>query len=543
VSSDQPSAGLAEPWSLSGVLHVIRPSLLAMAVLIATGGVAAADAQPVHPFESADWSIPANGVDTRILAALEQRGIEPAHPCSDEVFIRRASLDVIGTLPQAEDVRSFLADGRPEKRAELIEALLQREEFADYWALKWCDLLRVKAEFPINLWPNAVQAYHRWIRDAVRANRPYDQFVRELLTSSGSNFRVPPVNFYRAAQSREPSGLAEVVALTFMGTRIGSWPEGERSNLAAFFSRVAYKGTDEWKEQIVYSDPTAMDTFEAVFPDGTTVTIGPGEDPRVTFADWLITADNPWFARSIVNRLWSWLMGRGIVHEPDDLRPDNPPVNPELLSYLEDELVASGYDLKHIYRLILNSRTWQQSAIARSDDPDAAAMFACYPMRRLDAEVLIDALDWIGGTGETYTSPIPEPFTWIPEEQRTIALADGSITSTFLQMFGRPPRDTGLEAERSTDTTDAQRLYLLNSTDVYRRIANSIRLRRIAIAAGSDTAELIRGVYLTLLSREPTADELAAAQAYWQTSGLSSQNAAADLAWALVNSMEFLYRH
>ncbi len=525
------------------MLHVIRPSLLAMAVLIAAVGATATLAQPVRPFESVDWSIPANGVDTRVLAALEQRGIEPALPCSDEVFIRRAYLDVIGTLPEPEDVRSFLADDRPEKRAELIEALLAREEFADYWALKWCDLLRVKAEFPINLWPNAVQAYHRWIRDAVRENRPYDQFVRELLTCSGSNFRVPPVNFYRAAQNREPSGLAEVVALTFMGTRIGNWPEERRANLAAFFSRVAYKGTDEWKEQIVYSDPTANDTFEAVFPDGTMVTIGPGEDPRVAFADWLITADNPWFARSIVNRVWSWLMGRGIVHEPDDLRPDNPPVNPALLSYLEDELVASGYDLKHIYRLILNSRTWQQSSIARSDDPDATAMFACYPVRRLDAEVLIDALDWIGGTGESYTSPVPEPFTWIPEEQRTIALADGSITSTFLQMFGRPPRDTGLESERSTDTTDAQRLYLLNSTDVYRRIANSIRLRRIAIAAGGDTAELIGGVYLTLLSREPTADELAAAQAYWQTSGLSSENAAIDLAWALVNSMEFLYRH
>ena len=534
---------MAQPWTFPGVLHVIRPSLLAMAVLMAVLGGQAAQSQPVSPFESDAWSVPGNGVDARVLAALEQRGIEPALPCSDEVFIRRAYLDVIGTLPEAAAVRAFLQDDRPGKRAELIDALLAREEFADYWALKWCDLLRVKAEFPVNLWPNAVQAYHRWIRDAIRENRPYDQFVRELLTSSGSNFRVAPVNFYRAVQSREPSGLAEVVALTFMGVRVANWPEERRADMAAFFSRVAYKGTDEWKEEIVYSDPAATDTFEAVFPDGATATIGPGDDPRVVFADWLIAPDNPWFARNIVNRVWSWLMGRGIIHEPDDIRPDNPPVNPELLSYLEDELVAGGYDLKHIYRLILNSRAWQQSAIARSDDPDAEAMFACYPVRRLDAEVLIDALDWIGGTGESYTSPIPEPFTWIPEEQRTIALADGSITSNFLQMFGRPPRDTGLESERSNDTTDAQRLYLLNSTDVYRRIANSVRLRRVAIAAGGDGAELTRGVYLTLLSREPTPDELAAAEAYRQTSGLSSENAATDLAWALINSMEFLYRH
>ena len=213
----------------------MRPSLLAMAVVIAVHGGQAADSQPVRPFETDTWSVPANGVDTRVLAALQQRGIEPAHPCSDEVFIRRVHLDAIGTLPEPSDVRQFLQDGRPDKRATLIEALLEREEFSDYWALKWGDLLRVKAEFPINLWPNAVQAYHRWIRDAVKENRPYDQFVRELLTSSGSNFRVPPVNFYRGVQSREPSGLAEAVALTFMGVRVASWPEDRRENMAVFF--------------------------------------------------------------------------------------------------------------------------------------------------------------------------------------------------------------------------------------------------------------------------------------------------------------------
>jgi hypothetical protein len=521
----------------------MRPALLAMAVVMAAHGGQAADSQAVRPFESDTWAVPANGVDTRVLAALQQRGIEPAHPCSDEVFIRRVYLDAIGTLPEPSDVHQFLQDGRPGKRATVIEALLEREEFADYWALKWGDLLRVKAEFPINLWPNAVQCYHRWLRDAVKDNMPYDQFVRELLTSSGSNFRVPPVNFYRAVQSREPAGLAEAVALTFMGVRFASWPEDRREGMAAFFSRVAYKPTDEWKEEIVLSDPAATDTFEATFPDGTTAVIGPDDDPRVTFADWLITADNPWFARNIVNRVWAWLLGRGIIHEPDDIRPDNPPVNPELLSYLEEELVGAEWDLRHIYRLILNSRTYQQSPIARSDDPQAEAMFACYPVRRLDAEVLIDALDWVGGTGQSYSSPIPEPFTFTPEEQRTIALADGSITSTFLQMFGRPPRDTGLESERSNNTTDAQRLYLLNSTDVYNRIAKSIRLRRIAIEAGGDRAELIRGVYMTLLSRDPMASEQAAAEAYWDSSGLSPENAAIDLAWALINTMEFLHRH
>ncbi len=520
----------------------MRRVLAAIAVCTAVGGRYAAAETPCA-YERAAWPVPTNGVDVRVLAALRQRGMDHAHPCSDEVFVRRVCLDVTGTLPDPARVADFLRDERPDKRARLVDELLAREEYADYWTLKWCDLLRVKAEFPINLWPNAVQVYHRWIRDAVRTNRPYDQFVRELLTSSGSNFRVAPVNFYRAVQSREPPGLAEAVALTWMGARIAGWPADRRDGMAALFSRVAFKGTDEWKEEIVCCNPAQRAPFEAVLPDGTTAKIAEGRDPRTVFADWLITPENPWFTPCIVNRVWAWLLGRGIVHEPDDIRPDNPPVNPELLRYLQAELAGAGYDLKHIFRLILNSRTYQQSPVARGSQAAAETVFACYPVRRLDAEVLIDALDWLGGKGEAYESRVPEPFTWIPEEQRTIALADGSITSTFLLLFGRPARDTGLESERSNDATDAQRLFMLNSTEVYNRLARSIRLRRLALAAGGDRAGLIRGVYLTLLSRAPTATELAAAEQYWQVAGRDPNEATTDLAWALVNSMEFLYRH
>jgi len=488
-------------------------------------------------------TVPPNLVDAPVLATLRARGIEPANLCSDEVFIRRVHLDVIGTLPEPQEVLRFLQDRRPDKRAALIETLLVREEFADYWALKWCDLLRVKAEFPINLWPNAVQAYHRWIRDAVRENKPYDQFVRALLTSSGSNFRMPPVNFYRAIQGRDPSAIAGAVALTFMGTRIENWPQDRRLGMAAFFSRIAYRYTGEWKEEIVSLNPASSTTLEAVFPDGRAVRIPPGEDPRRVFTDWLIAPDNPWFARNIVNRVWAWLMGRGIIHEPDDVRPDNPPANPELLTLLEKELVKAKYDLRHIYRLILNSRTYQQSPIPRSNASETEALFACYPVRRLDAEVLIDALDWIGGAGESYESPIPEPFTFIPQNQRTIALADGSISSQFLEMFGRPARDTGLESERNNQVTDTQRLHLLNSTDVQRKIEQSARLRMIAQNAKGDRRDLISRIYLNILSRFPTPAELAAMEKYFQTPGLNPTQAATDLAWALINTKEFLYRH
>ena len=522
------------------MLHSMRLVLSAAVVLLVVSGTVAA---APRPFESETWAAPANGVDARVLAALKAEEITPAQPCSDAVFVRRVHLDVTGALPEPSVVVEFLADTRPDKRALLIDELLAGEAFVDYWTLKWCDLLRVKAEFPINLWPNGVQAYHRWIRQAVKTNLPYDQFARQLLTASGSNFRVPPVNFYRAVQSRKPDGLADAVALTLMGTRFGKWPEARRNDMAAFFSRVEFKPTDEWKEQIIQCSVAKTEAFDAVFPDGTKVRIAAGSDPRVVFADWLITPENPWFARSISNRVWAWLLGRGIIHEPDDIRPDNPATNPDLLRHLAQELVGAKYDLRHLFRLILNSRTYQQSPVPRSVHPAAEAMFACYPVRRLDAEVLIDALHWVGGSKERYESRVPEPFTWIPMEQRTIALADGSITSNFLQMFGRPSRDTGRESERNSKMSDGQRLFMLNSTDVYKRITESVRLRRVALAAGADRTKLIQGVYLTLLSREPTAAEMTKADGYWESSKLSPNQATTDLAWALINSMEFLYRH
>lgn len=517
---------------------------LSIAVLL--GGVAAlslvrsASAQAVS---AADSNAPLSPVDARVMPVLQARGLEPAESCTDAVFLRRVYLDVIGTVPEPAAAREFLKDERPDKRARLIEDLLARDEFADYWAMKWCDLLRVKSEFPINLWPNAVQAYHRWIRDAIRSNLPYDEFVRALLTSSGSNFRVPPVNFYRAVQNRDPAGLAQAVALTFMGTRLEQWPADQRAQMAAFFSQVAYKKTAEWKEEIVFRDPAPHGPLQAVFPDGTVIEIPAETDPREIFAAWLLAPDNPWFARGAVNRVWAWLLGRGIIHEPDDIRPDNPAVFPELLAWLEDELRAANYDLKHVYRLILNSSVYQQSSVPRAPLEDAWVWFACYPVRQLDAEVLCDALCWLGGSGESYSSMIPEPFTYVPRYQRTIALADGSITSPFLEMFGRPARDTGLDSERNSQPSDKQRLHLLNSTDIQRKIENSPRLDRLMKESRRNPEMLIRGIYLGVLSRYPTAEEVATAQGYAEDSGAAPKQVAADLVWALVNSKEFLYRH
>jgi len=499
--------------------------------------------QDIHQFENDDISIPISQIDVRVLVSLKEKDIQPARPCSDEVFIRRIYLDVIGALPDSRSIHKFMDDSNPDKRAALIDYLLEQEEFADYWSLKWCDLLRVKAEFPINLWPNAVQAYHHWIREAIKQNMPYDKFARALLTTSGSNFREPPVNFYRAMQGREPSAIAAAVAQMFMGTRIDQWPKDRRVGMEAFFTRIAFKKTAEWKEEIVSLDPAPTKPLDAFFPDGGKVTIQPDVDPRLVFADWLITKENQWFSLNIVNRIWAWLLGRGIIHEPDDIRPDNPGVNPRLLACLEKELIKSNFNMKHIFRLILNSRTYQQSPIPLSDHPDAEALFAHYPVRRLEAEVLIDALCWISGTTEAYSSPIPEPFTNIPEEHRTINLADGSITSQFLEMFGRPARDTGFESERNNRPTDAQRLHMLNSTHIQKKIEDSERLKKLIKATRGKPGPIINSIYINVLSRYPTDYELNAVQNYYDFNRLSVKQASIDLVWALINSKEFLYRH
>jgi len=485
---------------------------------------------------------PETQIDRIVLDQLQRMGIAPANLCSDAVFIRRVYLDAIGTLPTADEVKQFMLDKRPDKRRLLIDRLLERDEFADYWAMKWCDLLRVKAEFPINLWPNAAQAYHRWVRSALRQNMPYDRFARDLLTASGSNFRVPQVNFYRAMQDRSPEGVARAVALTFMGVRAEKWPANSLKGMAAFFSQLGYKTTGEWKEEIVYWNPAATNAqLAGVLPDGTRVEFNGERDPRELFADWLVNPQNPWFTRNIVNRVWSWLFGRGVVHEPDDIRPDNPPVNPALLVYLEHELIGANYDLKHIYRLILNSHIYQLSSLSRTNAAVAGANFAFYPVRRLDAEVIIDALNQITGATDQYISPVPEPFTVLPEAVRAIALPDASITSPTLELFGRPPRDTGVESERNNRLTAAQRLYLLNSSAIQRKLEQSRLIRSLA-NADVPLPDAVTTLYLTILSRYPTETELRTVQAY-ADSGATRTQTILDVAWALINSAEFIYRH
>ncbi|VGO20925.1 DUF1553 domain-containing protein [Pontiella sulfatireligans] len=498
-------------------------------------------------------------IDRLVSAKLDELGIPTSDPCTDEVFLRRVYFDLIGTLPTQSEAREFLGSHSINKRSELIEQLFDRPEFADYWSLKWCDLLRVKAEFPSKLWPNAVQAYHRWVRTALFNNMPYDDFVRALLTSSGSNFREAPVNFYRAMPNREPAEIARVVALTFMGMRTDKWGKDQLLGMAAFFGKVGYKGTAEWKEEIVFFDPSKEfldpDTKKPVelrLPGGESVELLSNGDPRLAFTDWLVGSKV--FANSMVNRIWFWLLGRGIVHEADDIRDDNPPQNPALLDFLAQELVDSGYDMRHIYRIILNSKTYQLSSIHNEGNLSDEANFSRYYVRRLDAEVLIDAICQITGTTESYSSAIPEPFTFIPEDQRSITLADGSITSPFLDLYGRPPRATGYESERNNTPSSAQKLHMLNSTHIQQKLQKNKAL--LGLRAGTAKSkknkqvkspwkspeQVVEDMYLTILSRYPTAQEKETALVYYRETG-NNYNASVDLAWALLNTKEFIYKH
>ncbi len=568
---------------------MMNTSLISAVVFLAVADGDAAPQPAPNVFESPARPTPASQLDKIVFAKLSKLDIQPVL-CSDAVFVRRAYLDVIGALPTAQEVKQFIEDpDTKNKRRALVDRLLERDEFADYWSMRWGDILRIKAEFPVNLWPNAAQAYHRWVRASIAQNKPYDKFVREMLTSSGSNFRVGQVNFYRAIQNRTPEGIATAVALTFMGSRAESWPKDRLSGMAVFFSQIGYKPTREWKEENVFWDPlhsavpfanAAPDEaakkaspaapappaesgpLTAVFPDGTKIELPPNRDPREVFADWLIQPKNPWFTRSIANRVWAWLLGRGIIHEPDDIREDNRPGNPALLAYLEKELIASRYDLKRLYRLILTSNTYQFSSMPRFNSPAAEANFAGYPLRRLDAEVLIDAINKITGTSDLYTSPIPEPFTYIPRDKPAIAIADGSITSPFLALFGRSARATGMENERINKPVPAQWLHMLNSSHIQGKLEQGPKIRAI-FDSGRKPDEIIEELYLTILSRKPTAEEMKGLEEFGTPvarkpakAGKADKSARpakptvvkrrddwVDIAWALINSSEFLYRH
>ena len=443
--------------------------------------------------------------------------------CSDEVFLRRAYLTVTGAIPTPNEALAFIDDRTENKREQLIDKLIESELGLKYMQMRWGDILRIKSEFPSNLWPNGVQAYNRWIYEQLMNNVPYDKMVHDLLISAGSNFRAPASNFYRGFQKRTPKNIYDNINLLFLGNREVT------DNGEICFSQIKYKSTKEWKEEIVYIDIHKKVPHQKIeLDDCTTITLRPDTDWRESYVSWLTSPNNRRFAEVMANRMWYWVFGKGIVHEPDDWRYDNNPSDPELLKELTDYFIAQKFDLRALMKKILMS--------------DQFNSVDNYTPQRLPAEVIVDAISSVTGIWDTYTSRVPEPFTVYPPKTRATHLGDATVSSSELELFGKVSRDVSLESQRNNNITSRQLLYLMNSSVLESHIRKSSVLQRIYLRS-IDMEQLANSITLLVLSRRATKDEIALYSQHMTQNNLPMMEAAIDIMWMQINSNEFLYNH
>ncbi len=488
-----------------------------------------------------------NPIDAAVFAKLNRMRIAPSEPATDADFLRRVYLDVIGVLPTPEESRAFLGDASPEKRAKLIQTLVQRPEFADFWTLKFSDVLRSNSRL---IQAKGTHAFQRWVHSNLERNVPMDQLVRELLTADGSTFQNPAANYYRIA--RDPESAAETTAQLFLGVRIQcakchnhlfeKWTQDDYYGFAAFFSRVKQKAGTLPDEEIVFSagdgEVRQLRTGQVMKPKALG---GPVLEPadatgdrREELAKWLTSADNPFFARSLVNRVWYHLMGRGIVDPVDDFRDSNPASNDELLDGLARAFVQNGYDLRKLVSMIAGSRTYQLSAQTNSMNAHDTIYFSHAYTKLLPAEVLLDAISTVTGTLTTFGS--------LPPGTRAVQIPDGRMENPFLKTFGRPARELACECERETDANLAQALQLIGGSTVHDKLRSDTgRMASLAKDMESNE-EITRALYMVAFSREPSASELAAAVKHLDGAS-DRRQAVEDLGWVLINSKEFLFRH
>ncbi len=447
--------------------------------------------------------------------------------CSDEVFLRRVYLTVTGALPTPQQAVDFIEDQSSNKREVLIDKLLESELGLKYMQMRWGDILRIKSEFPSNLWPNGVQAYNRWIYEQLMNNVPYDKMVRGLLLSSGSNFRSPAANFYRGFQTRSSKNIYDNINLLFLGNRECY----DNGNIC--FSQIKYKSTKEWKEEIIYLDIHKRAPYNQIeLGDDTTFYLRQDSDWREPYVQWLTSPKNRRFAEVMVNRMWFWVFGKGIVHEPDDWRDDNPPSDPELLKELTDYFLAQNFDMRAMMKRILLSDKFNSKAAPEGD----------YTPQRLPAEVIVDAMASVTNIWSTYTSRVPEPFTFYPPRTRSTHLGDATVSSSELELFGKVSRDVSLESQRNNAITSRQLLYLMNSSALEKRIRKSPTLQKMYIQS-ANIKQLADNITLLTLSRRATAAEVEMYKQYMEKNQLPMMEVAVDIMWMQINSNEFLYNH
>ena len=494
-----------------------------------------------------------NFIDDLNLRKLQALNLPPSPPCDDAAFIRRAFLDAAGILPTPNEVKVFLADRSADKRLQLINRLLQRPEFNDYWAYQLSDLLLVSSR---KLPTRAMRSFYNWLRDSVAANRPWDQMTRSLITANGSNLDNGAVNYFVLHKS--PKELTETTTQAFMGLSLmcarchdhplEKWTQTNYYEMANLFARVTLKNGDRPGEVLVYP----AETGNVIHPrlgrpmpptplDGKPLSLDDARDRRQVLADWLTAPQNPYFGKAIVNRVWKNFLGRGLVEAVDDLRLTNPPSDAALLDAVSRDFIANGFDLRHLMRQIMNSAVYQRSATPLPENGADDTYYSHFLVRRLSGEVILDALSSVTGS--------PENFPGYPAGTRALQLPDSKVASYFLTLFGRPERANTCACERDEESSVAQALHLSNGETLNRKLqAKGGRIDQLLARNVSEKAA-VETLYLAALSRYPTTEELGRllpllqSEAGQPLAGKERRQALEDLFWAVLTSKEFLFEH
>lgn len=489
---------------------------------------------------------PVNYIDELVAAKLKKLRLHPSGDCTDEEFLRRVSIDLVGLLPTVEEYQAFMADTDPQKRAHKIDELIARKEFTELWVSKWAEWLMMRSSNQVSY--KSIVLYYQWLSDQIANNVPLDVMVRDLLATSGGTFKTPQTNFYQIETDRLK--VAENVAQIFMGMRIqcaqchnhpfDRWTQDDYYNFAAFFAQIGRKTGEDSREIIVYNagggEVQHVVTGQNAIPHflgGGKAEIAPGQDRRAILADWLASPKNPYFAANFVNRVWQHFFGIGIVEPVDDVRVSNPASNPELLEAMAQRLTSTNYDFKGLVRDICLSKTYQRSTQRNESNASDEKNFAHQNIRRIKAESVLDIISQVTNT--------KDKFQGLPLGARAVQIADGSSSSYFLTTFGRATRVTACSCEVKMEPTLSQALHLMNGDTVNNKIQQGGVLAQLT-GQGLDPAACIENLYIRCLGRRPTPEEQASLAPLF-AEGTNRDQALADVFWALLNSREFLFNH
>jgi len=489
-----------------------------------------------------------NYIDRLVNAKLKKLRITPSELCDDPTFIRRACIDITGALPKPEEVREFVENMSAGKRADLIDRLLERKEFADLWVMKFAELLQIRSNQNEFQYKPAL-LYYNWLQEKFAKNTPIDRIVKEILTAEGSNFKNPAASYFQI--ERDTLKTAENAAQVFMGMRIqcaqchnhpfDRWTMNDYYSFAAFFPQVTRKQGDDPRETIIFAKasgevqhPVTKKPMAPKFLGGDKPAIDAGEDRREVLANWLASTNNPFFAKNMANIVWAHFMGKGIIDPVDDVRISNPPINPELLDALGQKFMDYQYDFKKLVRDICNSRTYQLSTRANESNALDDRNFARASIRRMRAEVLLDCINQVTDSADK--------FQGLPRGARAVEIADGNVNNYFLTTFGRATRTTPCSCEVRVEPNLSQALHLLNSDSLQGKISGGGVVKKLAAKHGKEVEKAIEELYLRSFARPPTEKELAKLKPYFDN-GKSDEQVLTDVFWGLLNSKEFIFNH